>query len=94
MPGFGAAAISGGGGGPLLLSHGTHEGRSSVGSGQSEGRAPDVMLEQPGQREDTGQVGGGKGPFPILRTVCAKRRLVRISQKNDKSIILHLERRT
>jgi hypothetical protein len=44
---------------PLFLPQAKQEGRSPVGSGQSEGRAPDVMLEQPGQREDAGRIGGG-----------------------------------
>src|SRR5215217_8838263 len=53
------------------------------------------MSERPGLREDTGQVRGDeKDPFPILGTLCAKRGLVRISRKESKSIILHLERRT
>src|SRR5215211_2254219 len=53
------------------------------------------MLERPGLREETGQVRGGEeDPFPILVTLCAKRGLVRNSRKNNKSIILHLERRT
>ena len=53
------------------------------------------MLERSGLREDTGQVRGGeKDPFPILVTLCAKPGLVRISRKDNKSIILHLERRT
>jgi hypothetical protein len=53
------------------------------------------MLERPGLREDTGQVRGDeKDPFPILETLCAKERLVRISRKDNKSTILYLERRT
>jgi hypothetical protein len=53
------------------------------------------MLEWPGLREDAGQVRGDeKDPFPILGTLCAKRKLVRISRKESKSTILHLERRT
>ena len=53
------------------------------------------MLERSGLREETGQVlGGEEDPFPVLRTLCTKRGLVRISRKDNKSIILHLERRT
>jgi hypothetical protein len=52
---------------------------------KAKGRAPDVMLERPGLREDTGQVRGeGKDPFPILGSLYAKRRLVRISRKDSK----------
>ena len=53
------------------------------------------MLERSGLREETGQVlGGEEDPFPVLRTLCTKRGLVRIGRKDNKSIILHLERRT
>jgi hypothetical protein len=38
--------------------------------------------------------GGEKDPFPILGTLYAKRGLFRISRKDNKSIILHLERPT
>src|SRR5687767_6880616 len=38
--------------------------------------------------------GGGVNPFPILRTLCTKRGLVRISRKDNKSVIFCLERRT
>ena|SRR5829696_3025954 len=52
---------------------------------KAKGRAPDVMLERPDLREDTGQVRGeGKDPFPILGSLYAKRRLVRISRKDSK----------
>ena len=51
------------------------------------------MLERPGLREDTGQVRGeGKDPFPILGSLYAKRRLVRISRKDSKSAVLRPER--
>ncbi len=51
-----------------------------------------MKLEWPGLREDTGQVRGDeKDPFPILGTLCAKQRLVRISRKDNKSTILYLE---
>ena len=54
-----------------------------------------MKLERPGLREDTGQVRGDeKDPFPILGTLCAKQRLVRISRKDYKSTILYLELRT
>ena len=53
-----------------------------------------MILERSGLREDTGQVrGGGEGPFPISGTLCAKRGLVRISRKDNKSIIIYLEGR-
>jgi hypothetical protein len=54
-----------------------------------------MMLERPGLREETGQVlGGEKDLFPISGTLCAKWGLVRISRKDNKSIIYHLEWRT
>jgi hypothetical protein len=57
--------------------------------------APDGWENQRGLREDAGQVRGGeKDPFPIFGTLCVKRGLVRISRKDNKSIILHLERCT
>jgi hypothetical protein len=60
---------------------------------KAKGRAPYVMLERPGLREDTGQVRGeGKDPFPILGSLYAKRRLVRISRKDSKSAVLRPER--
>ncbi len=40
-------------------------GATTTRAGQSEGRAPDVMLEQPGQREDAGSEGGVRS-FPAL----------------------------
>jgi hypothetical protein len=39
-----------------------------VDRGRAKGRTPDVMLERPGLREDTGQIRGEKDPFPILGT--------------------------
>ena len=60
-----------------------------------QGRAPDVMLERPGPREDTGQVRGDeKDPFPILGTLYVVRDLVCIGRKDRKSTVLRLMRRT
>src|SRR5919112_2510995 len=53
----------------------------------------DVVAARPERRRGSGPR-GEKDPFPILGTLCAKRGLVRISRKDNKSIILHLERRT